>query len=241
MNSADLFDVLPCGLHNLLLDHSTFDEPSLAVYLRKANPTLRNLKICDSNFDHHSNYQNFEELHNLEEISIKLPPPQVLKIHLEQNAQSLERVKLTFHDQKYGGWRLHENNFKLLGRLSNLKELTIVEKFIAPKSKETDDIHLLVDVLRSVGPNLRKLSLAGMCNGVRELLNLESLKDLQELKIEPYWDFDQVRSMLRHLTGLITLEFRESYDGMDNKVDQESGLLPLIESLPNLKELKYPF
>lgn len=101
-----------------MLDHSTFDEPSLAVYLRKANPTLRNLKICDSNFDHHSNYQNFEELHNLKEISIKLPPPQVLKIHLEQNAQSLERVKLTFHDQKYGGWRLHENNFKLLGTLN---------------------------------------------------------------------------------------------------------------------------
>lgn len=162
--SSDLFDVLPCELDELLLSDYNFDDTNLTAYMRRLNPRLLRLVLIEStrggNESILQQWNCLAELHNLQEISIEIPLlPHIPTILLEGNLQSLVRIELFFYIEEEDGWGPHEKTLKLMSNLSNLKELSIVQK--RPQFERMLDVHLLAGVLSSVGPNLQKLSLTG--------------------------------------------------------------------------------
>lgn len=243
--SSDLFDVLPCELDELVLTNFDFDDPSLTAYMRRLSPCLLRLNMYGSNLRNNESilqqWHCLAELHHLQEISIQIPLlPHITAILLERNSRSLVSIELLFDIQEKEGWAPHEKTLNLISMLSKLKELSIILKL--HQFNQSIDVQLLAGVLKSVGPSLHKLSLTGDFeeHDLEVLLAWGDLKDLPSLQIEVYWDLVAVRWILRRLKGLRTLQFCHGECPEVDRVDRNSELIQLIESLPNLKKLSIP-
>lgn len=235
----EVVEILPEGLEKFELE-SYNPGVDLTPYFKRLSPTLKILKF----FHCGNNDQCLAELENLRELDISQPQLSipVLAYTLQRNADTLEKLKVSLNGNPESGWVLYEEVLQAIGSLRNLKSLKLRRSLNPdiPSVELEGGCHLLTDMFKKIGRQLKSLSIDIYSEEVLEILDIVELKNITEIYIEisPPVRAEDAFALLSTLKNLRKVGLRLSSRYQQSLNLKIPELMSLVEALPHLTHLE---